>query len=78
MPSYTHGLPIARAEVEGSEGIQISVTYVQNNQIAIAGSAPGTNNTDPTSETVQRRLLRSPIREDSARDGSTGPTRTEG
>jgi hypothetical protein len=69
--SYTDGLPIARAESEGAEGIQIMVSYVQpNNRSEIAGVTPGTIESDPGSPPVQRRLLRAPLGENGAGDGS--------
>ena len=69
--SYTDGLPIARAESDSTEGIQITVTYVQpNNRPEIAGVTPGTIASNPGSPAVQRRLLRAPLGEDGAGDGS--------
>jgi Family of unknown function (DUF5681) len=68
--SYTDGLPIARAENEGLEGIQITVTYVQpNNRTEIAGPTPGARESSPASQAVQRRLLRAPLGQNCAGDG---------
>src|SRR5262249_1803114 len=42
--SYTDGWPIGRGEIQTMEGIQITVTYVQqNNQLEFTGSASGAN-----------------------------------
>jgi len=69
--SYTDGLPIARAEVKGGEGIQITVTYVQqNNRLELTGATPGASESNPTVEAVQRGLLRAPLGQDGAGDGS--------
>jgi hypothetical protein len=69
--SYTDGLPIAQAEVEGTEGIQITVTYVQqNNHLELTGTTPGASASNPAVEAVQRRLLRTPLGQDGAGDGS--------
>jgi len=70
--SYTDGLPIARAEVDGTEAIQITVNYVQpnNNRIAPAGVAPGASDSISASQAVQRPLLRSPMGQDRVGDGS--------
>jgi hypothetical protein len=69
--SYTDGLPIGRAEVEDLEGIQITVTYVQqNNRIEIASAPSRANQTDSGSEALECRLLRTPLGEDGLGDGS--------
>jgi hypothetical protein len=69
--SYTDGLPIARAEVQGTEGIQITVTYVQqNNWLEGTSAAPGANENRPASEAVQRHLLRAPLGQDGAGNGA--------
>ena len=77
--SYTDGLPISRGEIQGTEEIQITVTYVQqNNQLELTGTASGAEETDLRGETVQRPLLRTPLGQDGAGDGSTdslGPAR---
>src|SRR5262249_34661182 len=65
---YGYGPP--RAEFERNEGVVIEVTYVQTNQIAIAGFAPGAVASDRTSQTVQPGLLRAPLGQDAAGDGS--------
>jgi hypothetical protein len=59
--SYTDGLPIAHAEVEGAEGIQITVTYVQNNRLEFTGATLGASESNPAVEAVQRGLLRAPV-----------------
>jgi hypothetical protein len=69
--SYTDGLPIARAELERSEGIQIMVTYVQNNWLELTGATPGASENHPGIQAVQRDLLRTPLGQDGAGDGST-------
>jgi hypothetical protein len=77
--SYTDGLPIACAENQGAEGIQITVTYVQsNNRSAIAGVTPGASESDPGGQAVQRPLLRAPLGQDDAGDGSPDSPGTEG
>src|SRR5580700_666241 len=46
--SYTDGLPIGRAEFQGTEGIQITVTYVQqNNRLEPASASSGSSQIDP-------------------------------
>ena len=74
--AYGYGPP--RAENERSEGFKIEVIYVETNQIAITGAAPGASPSDPASQAVQCRLLRSPMGQDDVGDGSansSGPTR---
>jgi hypothetical protein len=69
--AYTDGLPIGRAEVPGTEGIQISVTYVQQeNRLEINGATPGAMEDHPGGEALQRNLLRPPLGQDGSRDGS--------
>lgn len=68
--SYTDGLPTGD-EGQGSEGTQITVTYVQqNNRLELTGSASSTSENDPGSEALQRHLLRPSLGQDSAGDGS--------
>ena len=63
--SYGYGPP--RAEVDGSDGkVVIQVIYVERNQIAITAATPSPTASDAGSETLQRRLLRAPLGEDSA------------
>jgi hypothetical protein len=77
--SYTDGLPITRGELQGPERIQITVTYVeQNNRIELTGAAPGANEDHPGVQTVQRRLLRAPLGQDEAGDGSPDSRGPEG
>jgi hypothetical protein len=69
--SYTDGPPQAGGPVQDPEGIQITVTYVQqNNSIEINGATPGANETDPGVPALQRSLLRAPLGQDRAGDGS--------
>ena len=69
--SYTDGLPLARAEVEDMQGIQITVTYVQqNNRLELTGATSGANETDTGIEAIQRPVLRTPLGQDSVGDGS--------
>ena len=69
--SYTDGPPMGSAEVQGTEGIQITVTYVQqNNRLEITSASSGARATDPRSDTVQRPLLRAPLGQDDAGEGS--------
>src|SRR6266852_5952946 len=57
--AYTEGAPMARAESECVEGIQITVTYVQqNNRPELADATRGASGDHPESEAVQRHLLR--------------------
>ena len=68
--SYTDGLPVGRADLSDSEGIQITVTYVQqNNRIELASSSSGAGETDPTGQAVQCAVLRTPMGQDGPRDG---------
>jgi hypothetical protein len=77
--SYTDGLPIARAEVQGAEGIQITVSYVQqNNQLKLTGATPGADENNPAIQAVQRHLLRAPLGQDGAGDGSVDSAGIEG
>jgi hypothetical protein len=77
--SYTDGLPIARAELQGPEGIQITVTYVQqNNRIDLTGAAPSTDENHPGVQAPQCRVLRAPLGQDKAGDGSPDSRGPEG
>lgn len=69
--AYTDGPPQGRVEGESNgEGIQITVTYVQqNNRLDIAGA--GSNGV--RSETLQHHLLRTPLGQDDAGNGSVDP-----
>ena len=70
--SYTDGLPIGRGEIQSMDGIQITVTYVQqNNQLEFARTTSDSNPVDSPGEAVQCSLLRTPLGQDGARDGST-------
>jgi hypothetical protein len=61
------------------EGIQITVTYVQqHNRFAVASPARGAGPNGLPDETVQRGLLRAPMEQDSAADGSLDPDGTAG
>jgi hypothetical protein len=69
--AYSDGLPIARADVDSTEGIQITVNYVQqNNRLELTSATPLASPGDPTIQAVQRPLLRAPLGQDSAGDGS--------
>lgn len=58
---------MARAEGEGVEGIQITVTYVQqNNRPEVADITLGASGDNPSGQAVQRHLLRAPLRENNA------------
>jgi len=75
--AYTEGPPMARAEGEGVEGIQITVNYVQqSNRLELADATPGASGNNPQIQAVQRRLLRAPLRENNAGDGSADPSGT--
>ena len=78
--AYTDGPPQGRFEGESNgEGIQITVTYVQqNNQLAIAGPAPGAGPDSFRRETVQHHLLRAPLGQDGAGNGSVDPDGSAG
>ena len=73
--AYTDGPPQGRVEGDSTtEGIQITVTYVQqNNQFAITSSASSTDSDGLRSETVQRGLLRVPVGQDGPGNGSVDP-----
>lgn len=64
--AYGYGPP--RPDTEGGDGsaVLIEVTYVERNQIAITGAAPGAITSHSGSETVQRGLLRAPLGQDVA------------
>jgi len=57
--AYGYGPP--RAELDGGDAVVIQVTYVERNQIAVNGAAPGAVAGDARGETVQRGLLRAPL-----------------
>ena len=67
--AYGYGPP--RAEFEGSDAVVIQVTYVDRNQITITGAASGAVAGGAAGETVQRDLLRAPLGEDGAGEGSS-------
>jgi Family of unknown function (DUF5681) len=70
--SYTDGLPIGRAELPDAQGIQITVTYAQqNNRIEFTSAASGASEVDPGGEAIQRTLLRAPLGQDGPGDGLT-------
>ena len=76
--SYTDGLPVGRAELADPQGIQITVTYVQqNDRIELTSDSSGASETDPGGEAVQRSVLRPPVGQDSVRNGSTDSPGTE-
>lgn len=68
--SYTDGPPQTSGPIQDPEGIQITVTYVQQNNIEIKGAAPGASESNPGVPAVQRGLLRAPLGQDSVGDGS--------
>ena len=73
--SYTDGPPFGRGAEEDTRGVQITVTYVQqNNRVELTGAASGAGQSDPAGETVQCRELRPPLWQDRAGDGSTDPS----
>src|SRR5450631_4275251 len=74
--AYGYGPP--RAELEGGYAVVIQVTYVERNQIAINGAAPGAIVCDAAGETVHRGLLRAPLGEDGTGNGSADPPRAGG
>jgi len=59
--SYTDGPPNNSA-LQGAEGIQITVTYVQQkNRLEASSATPRASANYPGGETLQRRLLRPPL-----------------
>jgi len=51
--SYTDGPPLGGTEVQGAEGIQITVTYVQqNNRLELTGAPSFAGETDPRGQAV--------------------------
>jgi hypothetical protein len=76
--AYTDGLPIGRAEVPDTRGIQITVTYVQqNNRLELTRASSGAGEIDPGGEALQRSVLRAPVGQDSVGDGPTDSPGTE-
>jgi hypothetical protein len=69
--AYTDGLPIGRAGEPDTEGIQVTVTYVQQNRIELTSASSGASEIDPGVEAIQRCLLRAPVGQDSIGDGPT-------
>jgi hypothetical protein len=76
--AYTDGPPIKGLDVDNTEGIQITVNYVQNNRLELAGSTPGTVLSAPTGQTVQCNLLRAPLGKDSTGNSSPDPSSARG
>ena len=77
--AYGYGPP--RSEIQSSEGMVIQVTYVEANRITIASAACGTSTSDTAGQAVKRDLLRAPVGQVSAGDGSAdscGTTREAG
>ena len=74
--AYGYGPP--RAEIEGREGLVIQVNYVERNQIAITGAAPGAIPSDSGGQALQCRLLRPPLGQDGVGDGSTDSSGSAG
>jgi Family of unknown function (DUF5681) len=73
--SYTDGLPTAIAPAEGLEGIQITVSYVQqNNQVVLAPATSGASQNNSRREAVQRGVLRAALGQDGPGDGPVGPS----
>src|SRR5579864_3714277 len=70
--AYGYGPP--RAALEGGDGIVIQVNYVERNQIAVNGASSGAITGDPGGQAVQRGLLRAPLGQDGAGDGSADPS----
>ena len=68
--SYTDGPPQTGGPIQNPEGIQITVTYVQQNNIRIDGPTPGAPEKHPGVPAVQRGLLRPTLGQDRAGDGS--------
>ena len=66
--SYGYGPP--RIDHEGGETVAIQVNYVERNRTTIDGAAPRAIAGGTGSEKVQRRLLRTPVGEDSSGNGS--------
>ena len=76
--AYTDGLPISRTEVDGTDGIQITVNYVQqNNCLELASTTSSPIDSNPAIQAVQRPLLRSPLGQDRAGRGSADPSSIE-
>jgi hypothetical protein len=67
--AYTDGLPIGRAGEPDTQGIQITVTYVQQNRIELTSASSGASEIDPCSEAVQRSVLWAPVGQDGVGDG---------
>ena len=74
--AYGYGPP--RGEPGSGDAVVIQVTYVERNQIAINGVAPGTIAGSAAGEAVQCSLLRASLGEDSSGDGSTDSPGTAG
>jgi hypothetical protein len=77
---YIEGLPIARAEVQGGEGIEIKVLYVnqQDNRVTIAGPASGAGAGGRGGAPLQLLGVRTEVGEDGSRTGQTDSTGVEG
>jgi hypothetical protein len=77
--SYTDGLPVGRGEEQDIQGIQITVSYVQqNNTVEFTSASSGASETDPGGETLQRPVLRAPLGQDRTGNGSTDSPGAEG
>lgn len=64
--AYGYGPP--RPEPERNEAIVIQVNYVETDSIELTSAASGAIRSDPECQTVQRRLLRPALGQDSAGD----------
>jgi len=74
--AYGYGPP--RAELERSDGVVIEVNYVARNQIAINCATSGAGASPSAGEAVQRGLLRAPMGQDAAGDGSADSSGSPG
>ena len=73
--AYTDGLPVGRVGELDTQGIQVTVTYVeQKNRFELTSASSGASESDPGGEAVQRPLLRAPVGQDNVGDGPTDPS----
>jgi Family of unknown function (DUF5681) len=69
--AYTDGPPVGRPDSDSTEEVQIVVSYVKRkNRFRANGTTPDATESNPMCETIQRGLLRAPLGQNDAGNGS--------